>query len=62
MLIIYVILFFLFCSNPSVLLQEMRVDRFRHQAPLSRMVTTVKPYNPFNRKEEETLEYSRSHP
>ncbi|NP_001388478.1 spermatogenesis-associated protein 48 isoform b [Rattus norvegicus] len=40
-----------------LLLQEMRVDRFRHQGPLSQMVTTVKPYNPFNRKEKEALEY-----
>ncbi|XP_053409846.1 spermatogenesis-associated protein 48 [Nycticebus coucang] len=32
--------------------REMKVDLFRHQAPLSRVVTTVKPYNPFNRKEE----------
>ncbi|XP_049997006.1 protein SPMIP7 isoform X2 [Alexandromys fortis] len=36
--------------------EEMIVDRFRHQAPLSRMVTTVKPYNPFNRKEKETVD------
>lgn len=34
----------------------MIVDRFRHQAPLSRMVTTVRPYNPFNRKEKETVD------
>ncbi|XP_051021031.1 spermatogenesis-associated protein 48 [Acomys russatus] len=40
-----------------ILLQEMRVDRFRHQGPLSQMVTTVKPYNPFNRKQKVTLEY-----
>ncbi|NP_001388476.1 protein SPMIP7 isoform 6 [Mus musculus] len=40
-----------------LLLQEMRVDRFRHQGPMSQMVTTVKPYNPFNKKEKETLEY-----
>nr|XP_034364069.1 spermatogenesis-associated protein 48 isoform X3 [Arvicanthis niloticus] len=40
-----------------LLLQEMRVDRFRHQGPLSQMVTTVKPYNPFNKKEKETIEY-----
>lgn len=46
-----------FHSDPSLLLQEMRVDRFRHQGPLSQMVTTVKPYNPFNRKEKEALEY-----
>ncbi|KAM6157208.1 protein SPMIP7-like [Erethizon dorsatum] len=37
--------------------KEMRVDLFRHQGPLSRMVTTVKPYNPFNRKERETIIY-----
>uniref|UniRef100_H0W262 Spermatogenesis associated 48 n=1 Tax=Cavia porcellus TaxID=10141 RepID=H0W262_CAVPO len=35
--------------------KEMRVDLFRHQGPLSRMVTTVRPYNPFNRKEKETV-------
>ncbi|XP_040602595.1 spermatogenesis-associated protein 48 [Mesocricetus auratus] len=40
-----------------ILRQEMGVDCFRHQAPLSRMVTTVKPYNPFNRKEKETFDY-----
>ncbi|XP_031194421.1 spermatogenesis-associated protein 48 isoform X2 [Mastomys coucha] len=40
-----------------LLLQEMRVDRFRHQGPMSQMVTTVKPYNPFNRKEKETIDY-----
>ncbi|EGW07733.1 Uncharacterized protein LOC340228-like [Cricetulus griseus] len=37
--------------------QSMEDDRFRHQAPLSRMVTTVRPYNPFNRKEKETIDY-----
>ncbi|XP_012591440.1 protein SPMIP7 [Microcebus murinus] len=31
--------------------KAMQVDHFRHQAPLSRMITTVKPYNPFNSKE-----------
>uniref|UniRef100_A0A8C6RDT7 Spermatogenesis associated 48 n=1 Tax=Nannospalax galili TaxID=1026970 RepID=A0A8C6RDT7_NANGA len=36
-----------------ILLQEMQVDLFRHQAPMSRMVTTVKPYNPFK----ETVDY-----
>nr|XP_002721634.1 spermatogenesis-associated protein 48 isoform X1 [Oryctolagus cuniculus] len=40
-----------------VLRKEMKVDVFRHQAPLSRMVTTVRPYNPFNRKEKETIGY-----
>ncbi|XP_005396680.1 PREDICTED: uncharacterized protein C7orf72 homolog isoform X2 [Chinchilla lanigera] len=35
--------------------REMGVHRFRHQGPLSRMVTTVKPCNPFNRKERETV-------
>ncbi|XP_004630584.1 spermatogenesis-associated protein 48 [Octodon degus] len=35
--------------------KEMAVDIFRHQGPLSRMVTTVRPYNPFNRKEKETV-------
>nr|XP_014683890.2 spermatogenesis-associated protein 48 [Equus asinus] len=40
-----------------VLRKEMEVDLFRHQAPLSRMVTTVKPYNPFNKKEKETVSY-----
>ncbi|KAL6085305.1 hypothetical protein STEG23_022227 [Scotinomys teguina] len=39
-----------------ILRQEMQVDCFRRQAPMSRMVTTVKPYNPF-RKEKEPLEY-----
>ncbi|XP_065740408.1 protein SPMIP7 [Phocoena phocoena] len=37
--------------------REMAVDLFRHQGPLSRMVTTVKPYNPFNKKEKETVGY-----
>lgn len=41
----------------SVLREEMAVDLFRHQAPLSQMVTTVKPYNPFNKKEKETVGY-----
>ncbi|XP_066210362.1 protein SPMIP7 [Saccopteryx leptura] len=40
-----------------VLRKEMTVDLFRHQAPLSRMVTTVRPYNPFNRKEKQTVGY-----
>ncbi|XP_008574413.1 PREDICTED: uncharacterized protein C7orf72 homolog [Galeopterus variegatus] len=40
-----------------ILRKEMAVDLFRHQAPLSRMVTTVKPYNPFNKKEKETAGY-----
>ncbi|ELK12695.1 hypothetical protein PAL_GLEAN10022049 [Pteropus alecto] len=40
-----------------VLREEMAVDVFRHQAPLSHMVTTVKPYNPFNKKEKETVGY-----
>ncbi|XP_060221190.1 protein SPMIP7 [Meriones unguiculatus] len=42
-----------------ILLQEMKVDHFRHQAPMSRMVTTVKPYNPFNKKEIEAFDYCR---
>ncbi|XP_045420166.1 spermatogenesis-associated protein 48 [Lemur catta] len=41
----------LYCA----LRKEMAVDLFRHQAPLSRVVTTVKPYNPFNRKEKPAL-------
>ncbi|XP_031300853.2 protein SPMIP7 [Camelus dromedarius] len=41
----------------SVLRQATVVDVFRHQAPLSRMVTTVKPYNPFNKKENGTVGY-----
>ncbi|XP_012879873.1 PREDICTED: uncharacterized protein C7orf72 homolog [Dipodomys ordii] len=40
-----------------ILRTGMKVDLFRHQAPLSRMVTTVKPYNPFNKKEKVTLDY-----
>ncbi|XP_014649099.1 PREDICTED: uncharacterized protein C7orf72 homolog [Ceratotherium simum simum] len=40
-----------------ILRKEMEVDLFRHQAPLSQMVTTVKPYNPFNKKEKETIGY-----
>ncbi|CAH6998694.1 Spata48 [Phodopus roborovskii] len=40
-----------------ILRQEMGDDRFHHQAPMSRMVTTVRPYNPFNRKEKETFDY-----
>ncbi|XP_058390826.1 spermatogenesis-associated protein 48 [Diceros bicornis minor] len=40
-----------------ILRKEMEVDLFRHQAPLSQMVTTVKPYNPFNKKEKETVGY-----
>ncbi|XP_025778760.1 spermatogenesis-associated protein 48 [Puma concolor] len=40
-----------------ILRKEMAVDLFRHQAPLSRMVTTVKPYNPFNRKDKESVGY-----
>ncbi|XP_006875350.1 PREDICTED: uncharacterized protein C7orf72 homolog [Chrysochloris asiatica] len=40
-----------------ILRKDMKVDFFRHQAPLSRMITTVKPYNPFNRKEKETVDY-----
>uniref|UniRef100_A0A8C5KIZ4 Sperm microtubule inner protein 7 n=1 Tax=Jaculus jaculus TaxID=51337 RepID=A0A8C5KIZ4_JACJA len=39
-----------------ILLEKMRVDLFRHQGPLSQMVTTVKPYNPFNRKKNETVD------
>ncbi|XP_055994393.1 protein SPMIP7 [Sorex fumeus] len=39
-----------------LLQKEMKVDLFRHRAPLSKMVTTVKPYNPFNKKQKETLE------
>ncbi|XP_017535933.3 protein SPMIP7 [Manis javanica] len=41
----------------QVLRKEMGVDLFHHQAPLSQMVTTVKPYNPFNQKEKETAGY-----
>ncbi|KAM5273644.1 protein SPMIP7 [Ctenodactylus gundi] len=41
----------------GVLRKEVGVDFFGHQAPLSRMVTTVTPYNPFNRKEKENLDY-----
>ncbi|XP_075413430.1 protein SPMIP7 [Tenrec ecaudatus] len=37
--------------------KDMKVDGFRHQGPLSRMVTTVKPYNPFNRKVKESIDY-----
>ncbi|XP_069852109.1 protein SPMIP7 isoform X2 [Dipodomys merriami] len=40
-----------------ILRTGMKVDLFRHQAPLSRMVTTVKPYNPFNKKEKVTIDY-----
>ncbi|XP_023445246.2 protein SPMIP7 [Dasypus novemcinctus] len=40
-----------------ILRKDAEVDLFRHQAPLSRMVTTVKPYNPFNKKEKETVGY-----
>nr|XP_030727237.1 spermatogenesis-associated protein 48 [Globicephala melas] len=40
-----------------ILRREMAVDLFRHQGPLSRMVTTVKPYNPFNKKEKKTVGY-----
>uniref|UniRef100_A0A8D1C0Q6 Spermatogenesis associated 48 n=1 Tax=Sus scrofa TaxID=9823 RepID=A0A8D1C0Q6_PIG len=38
-----------------VLGKEMAVDVFRHQGPLSQMVTTVKPHNPFEKKEKETV-------
>lgn len=41
----------------SVLQKEMAVDLFRHQAPLSRLVTTVRPYNPFSKKDKETIDY-----
>ncbi|XP_055277651.1 spermatogenesis-associated protein 48 [Moschus berezovskii] len=41
----------------QVLRKGMAVDLFRHQGPLSRMVTTVKPYNPFNKKDKETISY-----
>ncbi|KAM5203742.1 protein SPMIP7 isoform 5-T5 [Hipposideros larvatus] len=41
----------------GILRKEMAVDLFHHQAPLSRMVTTVKPYNPFNKKEKETVKH-----
>lgn len=41
----------------SVLRKRMAVDLFRHQGPLSRMVTTVTPYNPFNKKDKETISY-----
>ncbi|CAK6434781.1 unnamed protein product [Pipistrellus nathusii] len=33
-----------------VLRKDMAVTMFRHQAPLSKMVTTVKPCNPFNNR------------
>ncbi|XP_076975065.1 protein SPMIP7 isoform X2 [Tamandua tetradactyla] len=41
----------------GILRKDAEFDLFRHQAPLSRMVTTVKPYNPFNKKEKETINY-----
>ncbi|KAB1253744.1 Spermatogenesis-associated protein 48 [Camelus dromedarius] len=44
-------------DEAPVLRQATVVDVFRHQAPLSRMVTTVKPYNPFNKKENGTIGY-----
>ncbi|EPY85517.1 hypothetical protein CB1_000372008 [Camelus ferus] len=44
-------------GHETVLRQATVVDVFRHQAPLSRMVTTVKPYNPFNKKENGTVGY-----
>ncbi|KAJ1063272.1 hypothetical protein AB1E18_003531 [Capra hircus] len=40
-----------------VLRKGMAVDLFRHQGPLSQMVTTVTPYNPFNKKDKETISY-----
>ncbi|XP_004694541.1 PREDICTED: uncharacterized protein C7orf72 homolog [Condylura cristata] len=40
-----------------IIRKEMEVDLFCHQAPLSQMVTTVRPYNPFNKKEKETIIY-----
>ncbi|XP_016053792.1 PREDICTED: uncharacterized protein C7orf72 homolog [Miniopterus natalensis] len=40
-----------------VLREEMAVDLFRRQAPLSRLVTTVKPYNPFSDRKRETAGY-----
>ncbi|XP_054551790.1 spermatogenesis-associated protein 48 isoform X2 [Talpa occidentalis] len=40
-----------------ILRKEMEFDLFHRQAPLSRMVTTVGPYNPFNKKEKETVVY-----
>ncbi|XP_007942125.1 spermatogenesis-associated protein 48 [Orycteropus afer afer] len=40
-----------------ILKKDMEGDFFRHQAPLSQMVTTVKPYNPFNRKDKTTVDY-----
>ncbi|KAK2493324.1 hypothetical protein MC885_011880 [Smutsia gigantea] len=46
-----------FGLSAKVLRKEMEVDLFHHQVPLSRMVTTVKPYNPFNQKEKETVGY-----
>ncbi|KAM4874386.1 protein SPMIP7 [Thomomys bottae] len=40
-----------------ILRTGLKMEHFEHQAPLSRMVTTVKPYNPFNRKEKVTLDF-----
>ncbi|XP_047418106.1 spermatogenesis-associated protein 48 [Sciurus carolinensis] len=39
-----------------VLRKEMGVDLFRRQSPFSRMVTTVKPYNPFNKIEKKIID------
>ncbi|XP_059512166.1 spermatogenesis-associated protein 48 [Myotis daubentonii] len=35
-----------------VLRRDMAVTLFRRQAPLSRMISTVKPYNPFNNRKQ----------
>ncbi|XP_036102059.1 spermatogenesis-associated protein 48 [Molossus molossus] len=40
-----------------ILRKEMAVDLFRRQAPLSRVVTTVKPCNPFNNRKKEAVGY-----
>ncbi|KAM6178291.1 protein SPMIP7 [Rhynchocyon petersi] len=37
--------------------KDMNVGFFNHKAPLSKMVTNVKPCNPFNKKENETIYY-----
>lgn len=59
MFILCVIFFFSFFSSLyfSVLREETAVGLFRHQAPLSQMVTTVKPCNPFNKKEKDPVGY-----
>lgn len=54
---VYLMCQFLFLLFFSVLREEMAVDLFRRQAPLSRLVTTVKPYNPFSNRKRETAGY-----